>query len=90
MGPIVTEVQEKYAGAAVEFVTFDFTSEETTAASAAKAASLGISELYAEKAPKTGFALIYDTQTKQVITQVSAEQDSTAWAGEIDKALGEG
>ena len=90
MGPIVTEVSAKYTDAGVEFVTFDFTSEETTAAAVAKAASLGVSELYASKAPKTGFALVYDTQSKKVLTTLSAQQDSAQWAAEIDKALGKG
>ncbi len=90
MGPIVTETSTKFAGKPVQFVTFDFTSDETKAAAEAEAKKLGVDAVYAENAPQTGFALLYDATTKKVVTKLSAKQNAAEWAAEIDKAIGEG
>ncbi len=88
MGPIVEEVAANYAGKSVQFVVFDFTSDDTKAAALAKAKELGVEGTYAEHAGTTGYALLYDTRTQKVITTLSARQDVAAWEAEIDKALG--
>ena len=90
MGPIVKETAANFEGKSIQFVQFDFTSDETTAAAEAQAAKLGVAELYAKNAPKTGFALLYDTESKKVITKLSAQQDVAQWSAEIDKAFGDG
>ena len=90
MGPIAKTTQEKFADKSIQFVTFDFTSDETKAAAEAEAAKLGVAELYGENAPKTGFALLYDTTNKKVITKLSAKQNADEWAAVIEKAFSEG
>jgi len=88
MGPIATEARDKYDDdASVKFVTFDFTSDETTAASAAKAEALGMAELYAANAPKTGFALVVNAESKEVIGTFSAKNAAPEWNAAIDGAL---
>lgn len=88
MGPIVKECQDKLSGRPIAFVTFDFTSDETTAASKRKAEEYGVAELYAEHAPNTGFVLLYDTETKQVVQKLGANQQVAEWMSIIDNALG--
>lgn len=90
MGPIAKEVAASYAGKSVKFVTFDFTSDETKAAAEATAKELGVEAVYAEKAPKTGFALVYDTAAKKVIARLSAKETVEQWSTTLAKGLGEG
>lgn len=88
MGPIVKEVAASYADKSVQFVTFDFTSDETKAAAASTAKELGVEGTYKKHEGKTGFALVYDTKNQKVVTTLSAKQDAAAWSAELDKALG--
>jgi len=90
MGPIATDAAKNAEGKSIQFVKFDFTSDETKAASAAKAEKFGVADLYKEHAPKTGFALLYDTKSKKVIKKLTASEDVAAWTAEINKALGKG
>ena len=88
MGPIVKECEKDYADKSVEFVTFDFTSQETTAAAEAKAKELGVEQIYADKAPKTGFVLLYDTAAQKTVGTLSAQQSTEQWQVAIDDVLG--
>lgn len=90
MGPIAKEVAANYAGRSVKFVTFDFTSDETKAAAEATAKQLGVEAVYAEKAPKTGFALVYDMSAKKVVAKLSAKESVEEWSATLAKGLGEG
>lgn len=87
MGPIVKECTTDYADKSIKFVTFDFTSDEGTATAAATAKELGVESIYSEHEKKTGFLLLYDTESKKVLTKLSAKQDSAAWHAAIDKGL---
>ena len=87
MGPIVKELASVYADKSIRFVTFDFTSDETKKAGQAAAKELGVSELYAETAPMTGFLLLYDTKTKKVIGKLNAGDEAAKWRAAIDSGL---
>ncbi len=89
MGPIAKEVAASFDGRSVRFVTFDFTSEETKAKGLAEAEALGVAGTYAKNAPMTGFALVYNTKTQNVVAKLSADQDATAWSAELTKGLGD-
>lgn len=87
MGPIVKQLAGDYQDKSIKFVTFDFTNDETKAAAKKTAADMGVSGLFAEHAPKTGFLLLYNTKEQKVVTKLSAGDDETKWRSAIDEAL---
>jgi len=90
MGPIVEECVRDYADKAVTFVTFDFTTEQSTAAAQTAAKQLGVEKLYAEHAPSTGYVLLYDARAGKLLTRLSAAQTSEQWHAAIDRGLSGG
>jgi high-affinity K+ transport system ATPase subunit B len=88
MGPIVKQLAGDYADKSSKFVTFDFTSDETKAAAKKAAAEMGVAGLFAENAPNTGFALIYNTKEQKIVTKLTAGDDDAKWRTAIDGVLG--
>ncbi len=88
MGPIVKQMSGDYADKSIKFVTFDFTSDDTTAAAQKAAEEMGVAGLYAEHAPKTGFLLLYDTKKQAVVTKLNARDEDAKWRSAIDGVLG--
>ena len=88
MGPIVKKLAGDYQDKSIKFVTFDFTSDETKAAAEKAAAEMGVSGLYGEHAPKTGFVLLYDTKEQKVVSKFSAGDEEAKWRSAIDGVLG--
>ena len=87
MGPIVKELAANYSGKSIQFVTFDFTSDESKAAAKTKAKELGVEGTFAKNAPNTGFALIYGTKDQKIIAKLTAGDAPAAWQKVIDAAL---
>jgi len=87
MGPIVKELAHTFADKSIRFVTFDFTSEEGKAAAKITAEKLGVEALFAKNAPRTGFALLYDTKNHKVVKKLSAADEVAQWKESIEKAL---
>ena len=52
---------------------FDFTSDETKAASKKRAADLGLAELYADN-QSTGFVLLIDSESKETVAKLTSRQ----------------
>jgi len=90
MGPIVKEVAAAYTDKSIEFVTFDFTTDEGKEKARADATAYGINQLFVEHAYKTGYLLLVDTGSGKVVGRLSANDDAAAWRAAIDKALGQG
>lgn len=90
MGPIAKQAKTDYAGKSVAFVTFDFTSDETTAAADTAATEHGVDKVYTDNKKKTGFLLLVDSTSGEVVGKLSAKDDIKAWHAALDKALGEG
>ncbi len=87
MGPIVKELAASYSDKGVKFVTFDFTTDKTKAASKAKAEALGVAGTFAENAPNTGFGLLYNTKDQKVIAKLTAGDETSKWREAIDGVL---
>ena len=67
IAPMFANLANKYDGEPVLFVTLDLTNRTTTAQSEYLAAALGLSKVWSEYAPKTGYVLIVDTETRKVV-----------------------
>lgn len=87
MGPIVEELKAKYQGKSIEFLTFDFTSDESTEASKAMAESYGVMGTYKKNAPQTGFALLYDAREGTVLSRFRSQHTVARWSERIDAEL---
>lgn len=88
MGPIVKELASTHADKSIEFVTFDFTSDESKAASKAKAEALGVLGTFEKNAPNTGFALLYNTKTQKVVGKLTAGDETSEWSKVIAANIG--
>ncbi len=65
------------------FVTFDLTNKTTMAQSEMLASSLGLSDIFAKNAGKTGYMAIIDSASKQQIAKI----DKTMKADDISKLI---
>ena len=90
MGPIVKQAAKDYSDKPVAFVTFDFTSKETTAAAKAAAAKYDVEELYAANERRTAFVLIVDAASGKVIKKITSRDKIAEYHKAIDTALSEG
>ena len=71
--PEVMALQPKLEGKNIEWVRFDFTSNETKDASKKKAQELGLAKLYADN-QATGFVLVVDADSKETIAKLTSRQ----------------
>ena len=74
MGSSFEDLQENFKNENVEFVKFDFTNKETTALAESKANQIGISEIL-DNNRKTGFILIIDNTTKEVLYKLNKKDN---------------
>lgn len=75
MGDIFDELQAKFDQEPVLYLTFDQTREHHTRQSQYLAHALGLEDVWAEYGGRTGFILLIDGQTGEVIDQLDHEQD---------------
>lgn len=73
--PEVMALQPKLEGKSVEWVKFDFTSNETKAKSKEKAAELGMADIYKDN-QATGFVLLVDAESKETVAKLTSRQTS--------------
>ena len=73
--PSIKELETKLDGEAVEFVVFDFTSDESKKKSEELAEELGVEDLY-KKNQATGFVLLVNTESKEQVGKLTRKQSS--------------
>ena len=73
--PEVMALQPKLEGKNVEWVMFDFSSDETKVASKKKAEKLGLADLYT-KNQSTGYVLLVDSESKETLAKLTSKQTS--------------
>lgn len=75
MKPELQALMPKLEGKNVEFITFDFSSDESKQASVEKAEKLGVSDIYQEN-QATGFVLLVDSESKETLARLNSRQTS--------------
>lgn len=80
------DVRPDYAGAAMEWVEFDFTFG-ARGALAERAAAERLSGLYGQLAPRTGFIVLVDRETGQAIEIITARYGRDQMRAAFDRAL---
>jgi thiol-disulfide isomerase/thioredoxin len=83
-----SRIEETYAGR-VRLVVFDFTDDETTAASRAEAERLGLTEFFDESGFATGPIVVLDSSTKEIVAWINGSRNFAAYSAAIDAALGD-
>ena len=81
-----SEIERTYTGR-VRLAVFDFTDEETTAASRAEAERLGLGAVFDEAGFATGPVLVLDGRTKAIAAWVDGSRDFADYRAAIDSAL---
>jgi len=81
-----SEIERAYAGR-VRLAVFDFTDEETTAASRREAERLGLGTVFEEAGFATGPILVLDGRTKEIVAWINGSRDFAEYRAAIDSAL---
>jgi hypothetical protein len=81
-----SSIEQTYARR-VRLVVFDFTNEETTAASRSEAERLGLTEFFDEAGFATGPIVVLDSSTKEVVAWINGSRDFAEYSAAIDAAL---
>ena len=71
--PSLKELDTKLDGEGVEFVKFDFTSDESKVKSEKMASKLGLNELYTSN-KGTGYVLLVDADSKETVGKLTSRQ----------------
>lgn len=80
------QIEQAYTGR-VRLAVFDFTDEETTAASRRKAERLGLDAVFEEAGFATGPILVLDGRTKKIVAWINGSRDFADYRTAIDSAL---
>jgi len=88
MGPVFEEMQAKFDQEPVLYVEFDQTREFGRKQSAYMAGALGLDGVWMENGGKTGFVLLVDATTKEVMQRLSHEQSLKEMGAALQEAVG--
>lgn len=83
MDPTVKEARASLTDKPVLFVTFDMTDDKTKKQTAMLADALGLEEHYAENAGKTGFILLIDAESNEVVDRITVNDSADAMKRKI-------
>jgi thiol:disulfide interchange protein len=89
LDPKLEAVEGQLGQKPIVFQRFDMTDEATTYRSKLLANLLGLAEVFERNAGKTGFMLLIDPQTKQVVGRLTKDQSKEELAAEIRRVIGE-
>jgi thiol-disulfide isomerase/thioredoxin len=81
-----SEIERTYAGR-VRLAVFDFTDEDTTAATRAEAERLGLGAFLEEAGFATGTIVVLDGRTKEIVAWINGSRDFAEYRSAIDSAI---
>lgn len=87
MGSVFEELQAKFDTLPVLYVVLDHTREFNRRQSAFLAHSLGLEKVWAEYGGKTGFVLLIDGSTREVITKLTHELNLKQMGAALTEAV---
>ncbi len=76
LDPKIEEAREALAEEPVLYVTFDMTDEKTTRHTAMLANALQLDEHFNENAGRTGFLLLIDAESREVVDRITREDSA--------------
>jgi len=87
MGTVFEELQTSFDKEPVLYVVFDHTDEFDRRQSAYMAHALGLDEVWKEHGGTTGFVLLIDAESKEVVQRLSHEQDLKQMGAALQDAV---
>jgi thiol-disulfide isomerase/thioredoxin len=87
MGPVFTDLGNKFDTKPVLFLELDHTSEPSRRQAEYLAAVLGLQEVWKKDGGSTGFILLIDADTHEVLAKLTKEQDIKAMGGQLLEAI---
>jgi len=87
MGPVFEELQAKYDQESALYVVFDQTRDFERRQSEYLASAMGLDRVWAEHGGKTGFVLLIDAETRQVIDKLTHQQGLKDMGGALQRAV---
>lgn len=88
LDPKIETVKQEFADDSILFTRVDLTDDFTKQQSAYLAAMLGLEEVYAQNNAKTGFMLLVNRESGQVLSKLTKTQSETEISRAIRQALG--
>lgn len=85
--PKLNEVKKQFMDQPIYFTRVDMTDDSTQKQSGMLAEWVGLGEIYREHAPKTGFMLLIDPQTKKVLSKLTKTQSEAELKTAMEDAL---
>jgi thiol-disulfide isomerase/thioredoxin len=80
-----SQIEEEYSGR-VNFLVLDFTDEQSTDASRARAERVGLQRVF-DEAGSTGVVLVVDGRTREVTASIGGSRNAADYRVAIDSAL---
>ncbi|MCG8417780.1 MAG: thioredoxin [Proteobacteria bacterium] len=87
IGPHFTNLGNKFDGKKVLFLTLDMTNESTQRQSEYLASALGLGKVWKSHAPKTGYILLIEPKSRQIVGKLTKKDDFKAMSTAIDRVL---
>lgn len=87
LDPKLDEVKKQLMDEPIYFTRMDMTDDRTKKQSEMLAEWVGLGEIYREHAPKTGFMLLIDPQTKKVLSKLTKTQSEAELKAAMEEAL---
>ena len=85
--PKLDAIKKDFANQPILFTRVDMTDDFTKSQSALFAAQIGLTDAYTENAPKTGFMLLIDSSSGQVLGKLTKTQTEEELKAGITKVL---
>jgi thiol:disulfide interchange protein len=85
--PKLMTVMPQVAAQPIRFVMLDQTDADARRAAATEARALGVAELYAAREGQTGYVLLVDASTKEVLGQIGSTDSVAQIRQKIRRAL---
>ncbi len=85
--PRLDDVWPAYEDANLERVRFDFTLPPRRGAMRQRAVEAGIEDLYSQHEGRTGFLVLLDRETGEVLEMITTEHDRDAISAAFDRAI---
>lgn len=87
LDPKLSEVKPQFQGQPILFTKFVMTDDFTTSQSKKMARLLGLSDLFQEHEGSTGYMVLLDAQTNEVLTTLKHDQSEQELKQEIESVL---
>ena len=87
IAPTIETVKKNFDKGEVQFVILDFTTDKSKAAAVKLAKAHGITDLMKKHGPKTGFVLVVNAKSHEVLERLTKKHDAATWTASIKKHL---